>query len=104
MSAYIDVSDRTDQVDLAGKTLPLVSRLSCEGLAGRRYPAMALSIARAAPLVLWCPRCEDDSGSKSSTPKIEKRAYRERYYQNHDNDPLSRPVGETDGSRRCLSR
>lgn len=59
MSAYIEaVPDRTDQVDLSGETLPPVPRLSCEGRAGARHPPMALSIARATPLELWCPRCE----------------------------------------------
>lgn len=50
-------SERT-QVDLEGEALPPVPRLSCEGRAGARHDTVTMSITRATPLELWCPRCD----------------------------------------------
>ena len=49
---------RTNQMDLEGEALPPVPTLACEGRAGGRHEPIIMSIARAAPLELLCPRCE----------------------------------------------
>lgn len=53
-----EAPDRTDQVDLEGEALPPIPRLCCEGRAGARHEPMSMSVARAAPLIMTCPRCD----------------------------------------------